>query len=65
MKNIIQRALYQIMEIYPKANIVKGEFKDGFFQCSIYDSDKEQEVNVRAEIVDLKLYVSFKEVEKV
>lgn len=63
MRNIIQRALYQIMEIYPKANIVKGEFKDGFFQCTINDSGKE--VNVRAEIVDLKLYVSFKEVEKV
>jgi hypothetical protein len=61
--NMPQRAMYQIMEIYPNANMVKMEYKDQFFTATIFDKNMSQHVEVRAEIVDLKFYVSFRELE--
>ena len=56
--------MYQIMEIYPKANMVKMEYKDHFFTAVIFDKSTAQHVNVKAEIVDGKFYVSFKELKQ-
>ena len=61
---IIQRSLYQIMEIYPKARMIKASYHDGKFEANIYCPDAKDHVNVRSEIVDCKLYVSLSEVKK-
>ena len=61
---IIQRSLHQITEVYPNARTIKASYKDGKFEGLIYCPDIEDHVNVRSEVVDLKFYISFSEVEK-
>jgi len=47
---IAKKAMYNIMEMHPNANLVKAEFKDQVFTATIHDDIGH--INIKAQIVD-------------